>query len=48
MILPPAQRAMSERAGSAVTEASGSQSIYLSQAAAVAALTTRAATATRG
>jgi pimeloyl-ACP methyl ester carboxylesterase len=48
MIPPPAQRAMSERAGSTVTEAPGSHSIYLSQPAAVAGLITQAATATRG
>ena len=47
MIPPPAQRAMSERAGPTVTEAPGSHSIYLSQPAAVAALITQAATATR-
>jgi len=38
MIPPPAQRAMAERTGAAVTEVSGSHSIYLSQPAAVAAL----------
>jgi len=48
MIPPSAQRAMSERAGSTVAEAPGSHSIYLSQPAAVAALITQAATATRG
>jgi pimeloyl-ACP methyl ester carboxylesterase len=48
MIPPPAQRAMSERAGSTVAEASGSHSIYLSQPAAVAALITQAMAATRG
>jgi pimeloyl-ACP methyl ester carboxylesterase len=47
MIPPPAQRAMSERAGSTVTESPGSHSIYLSQPAAVANLITQAA-ATRG
>ena len=47
MIPPPAQRAMAERTGATVTEASGSHSIYLSQPAAVAALITQAATATR-
>ncbi len=46
MIPPPAQRAMSERAGSTVIEVPGSHSIYLSQPAAVAALVTQAATAT--
>ena len=48
MIPPSAQRAMSERAGSTVTEAPGSHSIYLSQPAAVADLITQAATATGG
>jgi pimeloyl-ACP methyl ester carboxylesterase len=48
MIPPPAQRAMSERAGSTVAEASGSHSIYLSQPAAVAGLITQAMAATRG
>jgi pimeloyl-ACP methyl ester carboxylesterase len=48
MIPPPAQRAMSERTGSTVTEASASHSVYLSQPAAVATLITQAATATRG
>src|SRR5437899_5466247 len=43
MIPPPAQRAMSERAGSAVVEAAGSHSVYLSQPAAVAALIADAA-----
>jgi pimeloyl-ACP methyl ester carboxylesterase len=47
MVPPPAQRAMAERTGAAVTEVSGSHSIYLSQPAAVAALITQAATATR-
>jgi pimeloyl-ACP methyl ester carboxylesterase len=45
MIPPPAQRSMSERAGSTVAEAPGSHSIYLSQPAAVAALITQAAAA---
>jgi pimeloyl-ACP methyl ester carboxylesterase len=48
MIPPPAQRAMSERAGSTVAEASGSHSIYLSQPAAVVGLITQAMAATRG
>jgi pimeloyl-ACP methyl ester carboxylesterase len=48
MIPPPAQRAMSERAGATVTEVAGSHSIYLSQPAAVAALITQAAAAIRG
>jgi pimeloyl-ACP methyl ester carboxylesterase len=45
MIPPPAQRSMSERAGSTVAAAPGSHSIYLSQPAAVAALITQAAAA---
>jgi hypothetical protein len=45
MIPPPAQRAMSERAGSTVVQAAGSHSIYLSQPGAVAALIHEAATA---
>jgi pimeloyl-ACP methyl ester carboxylesterase len=45
MIPPPAQRAMSERAGSTVTETPGSHAIYLSQPAAVAALIRQAASA---
>jgi pimeloyl-ACP methyl ester carboxylesterase len=43
MIPPPAQRAMSARAGSTVVEAAGSHSIYVSQPAAVAALIEQAA-----
>jgi pimeloyl-ACP methyl ester carboxylesterase len=43
MIPPPAQRAMAERAGAAVTEAEGSHSIYLSQPQAVADLIGQAA-----
>jgi len=43
MIPPPAQRVMSERAGSTVVEVSGSHAIYLSQPAAVAALIEQAA-----
>src|SRR3954463_13243002 len=43
MIPPPAQRAMSERAGSTVIEAPGSHSIYMSQPHAVAELIARAA-----
>jgi pimeloyl-ACP methyl ester carboxylesterase len=43
MIPPPAQRAMSERAGSNVLEVSGSHAIYLSQPAAVATLIKQAA-----
>lgn len=38
MIPPPAQRSMSERAGSTVVEASGSHAIYVSRPAAVADL----------
>jgi pimeloyl-ACP methyl ester carboxylesterase len=43
MIPPPAQRFMSERAGSTVVEAAGSHAIYVSQPSAVAALITQAA-----
>jgi pimeloyl-ACP methyl ester carboxylesterase len=43
MIPPPAQRAMSERAGSTVVEAAGSHSIYVSQPHAVAELIAQAA-----
>jgi pimeloyl-ACP methyl ester carboxylesterase len=43
MIPPPAQRAMSERAGSTVIEAPGSHSIYVSQPQAVAELIAQAA-----
>ena len=43
MIPPPAQRAMSERAGSTVIEAPGSHSIYVSQPRAAAELITQAA-----
>lgn len=43
MIPPPAQRAMSERAGATVTEVSGSHAIYVSQPAAVADLIKAAA-----
>jgi pimeloyl-ACP methyl ester carboxylesterase len=38
MIPPHAQRAMSERAGSAVTEVRGSHAVYVSQPGTVAAL----------
>ena len=48
MIPPPAQRAMAERTGATVTELPASHSVYVSQPVAVAALITRAATATRG
>ena len=43
MIPPPAQRFMSERAGSTVVEAEGSHAIYVSQPEAVAALIEHAA-----
>jgi pimeloyl-ACP methyl ester carboxylesterase len=43
MIPPPAQRAMAERAGATVTEASGSHAIYVSQPGAVAAIIAEAA-----
>jgi len=43
MIPPPAQRAMAERAGAAVTETPGSHSVYLSQPQAVANLIKQAA-----
>jgi pimeloyl-ACP methyl ester carboxylesterase len=43
MIPPPAQRAMSERAGSTVIEAPGSHSIYVSQPHATAELIAQAA-----
>jgi pimeloyl-ACP methyl ester carboxylesterase len=46
MIPPPAQRAMSERAGSTVVEVAGSHSVYVSQPAAVAALIAQAAAGT--
>jgi pimeloyl-ACP methyl ester carboxylesterase len=45
MIPPGAQRAMSERAGSAVVEVAGSHAVYLSQPATVAALIEQAASA---
>jgi hypothetical protein len=45
MIPPPAQRAMSERAGSAAVESAGSHSIYVSQPTAVASLIEQAASA---
>ena len=44
MIPPPAQRQMSERAGSTVVEVEGSHAIYVSQPAAVAELIETAAT----
>ena len=43
MIPPPAQRAMSERAGSTVVETAGSHAIYVSQPETVAALIKQAA-----
>ena len=43
MIPPPAQRAMSERAGATVVEAPGSHSVYVSQPRAVAELIAQAA-----
>jgi pimeloyl-ACP methyl ester carboxylesterase len=45
MIPPPAQHAMSGRAGSTVVEARGSHAIYVSQPSAVAALINQAASA---
>lgn len=45
MIPPPAQRAMSERAGSTVSEVAGSHAVYVSNPAAVAAVIAQAATA---
>jgi pimeloyl-ACP methyl ester carboxylesterase len=45
MIPPPAQRAMSERAGSTVVEVPGSHSVYISRPAAVADLIKQAASA---
>jgi pimeloyl-ACP methyl ester carboxylesterase len=45
MIPPPAQRAMSARAGSTVVEVAGSHSIYLSQPQPVAALIEQATSA---
>ncbi|GAA3511684.1 pimeloyl-ACP methyl ester carboxylesterase [Streptosporangium album] len=43
MIPPPAQRAMAERAGSAVTETPGSHAVYVSNPAAVAGVIAQAA-----
>ena len=43
MIPPPAQRSMSQRAGSTVVEVKGSHAVYVSQPAAVAALIEKAA-----
>ena len=45
MIPPPAQRAMSERAGSTVVEVASSHAVYVSQPAAVAALIEQASSA---
>jgi pimeloyl-ACP methyl ester carboxylesterase len=45
MIPPPAQRAMSQRAGAAVTEVAASHSVYVSQPAEVANLIEQAAAA---
>ena len=45
MIPPPAQKMMSERAGSAVEEVAASHSVYVSQPAAVAAIIEKAASA---
>jgi len=47
MIPPPAQRFMSERAGSTVVEAAGSHAIYVSQPDAVAAIIEKAAGAVK-
>jgi pimeloyl-ACP methyl ester carboxylesterase len=47
MIPPPAQRAMSARAGSTVVEVAGSHAIYVSQPEAVAALIEQAASEVR-
>ena len=47
MIPPSAQRSMAERTGATVTEVPASHSVYVSQPAAVAAVITQAATATR-
>jgi pimeloyl-ACP methyl ester carboxylesterase len=47
MIPPPAQRSMSERAGSTVVEAAGSHAIYVSQPAAVSELIETAASEVR-
>jgi pimeloyl-ACP methyl ester carboxylesterase len=43
MIPPPAQRAMSERAGATITETPGSHAVYVSNPAAVTSLITQAA-----
>ena len=46
MIPPPAQRAMSKRAGAVVSEVAGSHAVYVSQPGPVAAFIARAATET--
>ncbi|MEU2657218.1 alpha/beta hydrolase [Streptomyces sp. NPDC007325] len=46
MIPPPAQRAMAERAGATIVETAASHAVYVSRPADVAALITRAASAT--
>lgn len=48
MIPPPAQRAMSKRAGSTVTEVAASHSVYVSQPAAVASVIAKAANEVAG
>jgi pimeloyl-ACP methyl ester carboxylesterase len=48
MIPPPAQRAMSERAGSTVMETPGSHAVYVSRPGVVADLIKQAATETNG
>ena len=48
MIPPPAQRAMSERAGSTVTETPGSHAVYVFNPAAVAAVIAQAAATASG
>jgi hypothetical protein len=45
MIPPPAQRAMAERAGAAVTEVAASHAVYVSQPEAVVDLVKQAAAA---
>jgi len=47
MIPPPAQRFMSQRAGSTVVEAAGSHAIYVSQPSVVAAIIEKAAGAVK-
>jgi hypothetical protein len=47
MIPPPAQRFMSQRAGSTVDEVAGSHAIYVSQPNAVAAIIKKAAGAAK-